>query len=100
MVRPNEPMFVHGTTSPSVQSPVTSDRKISPGDPEFGSNRVNAAAVAQWLDMEKRVAPGRSIVAPTPTMCVRSKPLGPKNLLGLSKSVELLMKSWAAAWLL
>src|SRR5712664_3271360 len=53
---PNEPTFVSGTTSPTVPSPVTSERKISPADPEFGSVRVSAPAVAQWLDMETRVA--------------------------------------------
>src|SRR5258708_40024652 len=99
MVRSNDPMFVPGRTSPTVPSPVTSDRKISPGDPEFGSKRVNAPAVAQRRDMDKRLAPGRPIVAPTPTICVLSKPLGPKHLFGLSESVGLLMKSVSAGWL-
>src|SRR5437763_17101726 len=66
MLLPKEPTFDPGTTSPTVPSPVTSERKISPGFPEFGRASVRAPAVAQWLDVEKRVPNGRSIVAPMP----------------------------------
>src|SRR5260370_17921751 len=88
--RPKEPTWEPGTGSPTVPSPVTSERKISPGSPDCGRNKVIGMAVDQWDVRAKRVVHGRSTTAPALTKCVRSRPDGPTYLHASSKSTALL----------